>query len=152
MVYIVMMYRRISLAGLLLFSATSQGRQEDDFSFIVLADWHGAESFAKKGDAAKGYQEHLKSIKHIRETYGGELVMLPGDSNTGKWTSKSFRDLFDPSLTANQVVLTAGRRCYATMKKLFQEGGYGEILMAMVRLEKLLHQDLLPAFLILRVL
>ena len=126
---------RLSVLFLVLFDAGAQERKDEPFSFIVLADWHGAESFATKGVSANGYQEHLQAIQHIKANYGGELVIFPGDTNTGKWTNKQFRDLFDPSLTPKQVVLSAGKKCYRTMKKLFREGGYDELLIAMVRLK-----------------
>ena len=127
-----MAYTSISILVSIILTVTIQARQEESFSFIVLADWHGAESFATKGASGKGYQEHLKNIQHIRHTYGGELVIFPGDTNTGKWTERSFTESFDPSLTANQVVLRAGRKCYRTVKKLFKEGGYDKILTGMV--------------------
>ena len=102
-----MAYRSISILVSIILAVNIHVRQEESFSFTVLADWHGAESFATKGASGNGYQEHLKTIQHIRDTYGGEFVIFPGDTNTGKWTERSFTELFDTALTANQVVLRA---------------------------------------------
>ena len=54
----------------------------DDWSFLVIADWHGAEGFSIHRDRSPGYDAALKVLSHIKVNYGGELVMLPGDSNT----------------------------------------------------------------------
>ena len=106
-------------------------RSQDSWSFIVLADWHGAETFATKpGNTSKAWKNSLQTIKHIKENYGGDLVMLPGDSNNGKWDTESFIDIINPDFTAEEAVLQAGRNCYSTVKNLFNEGGYDRMLMA----------------------
>mmetsp|Transcript_6269 Transcript_6269/g.7943 ORF Transcript_6269/g.7943 Transcript_6269/m.7943 type:complete len:512 (+) Transcript_6269:47-1582(+) len=105
---------------------------EDPWSFIVLADWHGAETFATKpGDTSKAWKNSLGTIKYIKEKYGGDLIMLPGDSNAGKWDRQEFIDKLDPTLTPQEAVLHAGENCYSTMKELFQQGGYDEMLMCL---------------------
>ncbi len=104
---------------------------DEAWSFIVLADWHGGETFAvKPGKNSKTWLRSLATIKHIKENYGGELVILPGDSNSGKWTDQEFIDKFDPTLTPKKSVLKAGKNCYNTVKNLFFAGGYDTILMA----------------------
>jgi hypothetical protein len=104
---------------------------EESWSFIVLADWHGAETYAvKPGTASKTWKRSLNTIQHIHENYGGDFVMLPGDSNNGEWDTQEFVDKLDPSLTPQEAVLQAGKNCYGTAKQLFTEGGYDKILMA----------------------
>ena len=57
--------------------------------------------------------------------------MLPGDTNGGKWDGPEFAaKLGDPSLTPKQAVLKASHSCYGTVKKLFAEGGYDKLLVA----------------------
>ncbi len=104
----------------------------EQWSFIVLADWHGAESFATKpGTNSKAWKRSLGAIKHIRETYGGDLVILPGDSNNGEWDTQDFIDKINPNFTPEEAVRQAGKNCYSTVKNLFSEGGYDLILMAL---------------------
>jgi len=110
-------------------------KAEDQWSFLVLADWHGAESFAVyPGSNSDIYSSHLQTIRHIKRTYGNDefdLVVLPGDSNTGKWDEQEFNDKLDSSLLPQEAILQAGRNCYGTMKDLFSEGGFGTMLMAL---------------------
>lgn len=65
---------------------------QESWSFIVLADWHGAESFATKPviddedgqseeDANEAYHASVDILSHIKDNYGGDLVLLPGDTN-----------------------------------------------------------------------
>ena len=89
------------------------------------------ETFATKpGISSKTWQRALGTIKHIKEEFGGELVMLPGDSNSGQWDTEKFIDKINPSFTAEEAILQAGRNCFGTVKNLFNEGGYDRILMA----------------------
>jgi hypothetical protein len=116
---------------LLIINVITSTNSEEPWSFIVLADWHGAESFAKRpGTASEAWSNSLGTINHIKQNYGGDLVLLPGDSNTGEWDTEEFIDKFDPSLTPQEAVLEAGKNCYGTVKNLFSEGGYKDILMA----------------------
>lgn len=62
-------------------SIAKTARGSDDWSFLVIADWHGAEFFAIHRDRSKGYEAAVKVLSHIKDNYGGELVLLPGDSN-----------------------------------------------------------------------
>jgi len=72
-------------------------------------------------------------LKHIKQTHGGEFVMIPGDTNQGKWFASSFaKKLGDPSLTPKEAVGIASRGCYGTLRKIFQEVGYDEYHAPMV--------------------
>jgi hypothetical protein len=110
---------------------------EDPWSFIVIADPHIAETFASKNETHPwyhmSYTKHLSKIKHIKEMYSGELLLIPGDTNGGKWYSPSFaRDkLGNASLTAEEAVKIASHGCYGTLRKLFKEGGYDNLLVAL---------------------
>jgi hypothetical protein len=119
---------------------------EDLWSFIVIADWHGAESFAlnpvndetsttninKNGENA--YADTLGVLKHINKNYGGELVVMPGDTNNGKWHEDKVRNRLEKKLevtemTTNEAIAIAGENCYSTSKRLFSEAGYDKILL-----------------------
>ncbi|GFH44387.1 hypothetical protein CTEN210_00861 [Chaetoceros tenuissimus] len=107
---------------------------EEEWSFITLADWHGAESFAVDPSTSSiNYQNHLSTISYVKQNYGGDLIILPGDTNNGKWDRQQFRDKLDPNggMTEQQVILQAGRNCYSTMKNLFTESGFENMLVAL---------------------
>jgi len=103
----------------------------DNWSFIILADWHNAEDFAiNPGRNSKGWKRIYDSVRYMYDTYEGDLVVLPGDSNNGKWDTKTFAEKYKPDITVQERVLEAGRNCYGTMKDLFAQAGYDTILMA----------------------
>ena len=103
---------------------------EEPWSFIVLADWHNAEPFAIKRDNATAYERIFGQVDHVKKTYGGDLVILPGDSNSGRWDTEEFARMFKPDLDVKERVLEAGRNCYGTMRNMFKNAGYDQILMA----------------------
>jgi len=113
---------------MVLYSVTAE---EEPWSFIVLADWHNAEPFARKpGNGTDPWNKLYDQIHYVKETYGGDLVVLPGDSNNGKWDTKEFAIKFESELEVRDRILQAGRNCYGTTKKLFKEAGYEHMLMA----------------------
>jgi len=121
----------VYLLQLSLFFGVSQSADADEWSFIVLADWHGAERFAIfPGEITTNWYDNLDQIKNLKQTYGGDLIILPGDTNNGKWDTEEFAEKFEPKLTVKQRVLQAGRNCYGTMRNLFREAGYETILVA----------------------
>ncbi len=118
------------------------------WSFVVFADWHGAEQFAvypltgNVTDTSSfittenydGYPNYLRVLKHIYDIYGGDLAILPGDSNVGKWQKKAFlrklrREGGLKGIGWREAIEVAGENCYSTMKRLFAEGGYNVSLM-----------------------
>jgi len=69
-------------------------------------------------------------VHHVKQSYGGELVVLPGDSANGKWDTEEFAKKFKPHIKVKNRVLQAGRNCYGTMRALFTDAGYEQILIA----------------------
>jgi len=69
-------------------------------------------------------------FKYINQTYGGDLVFAPGDSNGGKWYEEEYMAKHYPGLTPEEVVMEAGKNCYGRMKHLFTEAGYDQLLIA----------------------
>jgi len=106
-------------------------QSEEEWSFLVLADWHGGEYFAINPEKGSHYQLHLNHFKYIKENFGGDMMILPGDSQTGHWFKDEFIQQLDPTLQENPeaAVLQAGDNCYGTMRKLFKESGYNRVLM-----------------------
>ena len=102
------------------------------WDLLVFADFHGAETFSIEPDTTKNimYQTHLDTLTYIHDTYGGERVLLPGDSNTGKWHLSSYRDQHFPSLSIKETIYQASLNCYTTLRKLFNEAGFDDIDMA----------------------
>ena len=74
--------------------------------------------------------EDIAAVKAIKQNFGGELMLLPGDSNGGHWDTPAFIKKFEPGLKAEEAILKAGRLCYTGMIKAFKKGGYSKLLMA----------------------
>ncbi len=113
---------------------STKSKADEAWSFIALADWHGGEPFALyPGESSETWIKSLETLTYIKQNYGGdsiELIILPGDTNNGKWDEQEFIKKLDPSLLPQQAVLTAGRNCYSTMKKLFSSAGFETMLVA----------------------
>jgi len=104
---------------------------DDSWSFLVVADWHHAEPFVKNpGNQTDHFQARLQEIQHVHQTYQGDLVVLPGDSNDGKWQKPEFAQQFLPELTVPERIVQAGKNCYGTMREVWAQGGYNTMLMA----------------------
>jgi hypothetical protein len=112
----------------------NESRAEETWSFIALADWHGGESFALyPGEDSEVWTKNLETLNYIKQNYGGDsidLMILPGDTNNGKWDTSEFIKKLDPSLSPQEAVLTAGRNCYSSIKDLFSSGGFQTMLLA----------------------
>ncbi|WP_019028904.1 LamG domain-containing protein [Colwellia piezophila] len=101
--------------------------------FISLADWHWAEKYIM-GDRYEEHKtavdENIATLKWMKQKHGGDLIILPGDSNGGHWDTPKFIKKFNKKLTAKQSILQAGELCYAGMIDTFERGGYSNLLMA----------------------
>jgi len=122
-----------------IFSVYTAQMINSEWTYIVLADWHGAENGAETfaiepsdgSSPSELFDEQKRVLQHIYDNYGGELVVLPGDSNSGKWHEESFREKFDkPLMTPEEVIAMAGRNCYSTVRNLFEAVGYNKIFVA----------------------
>ena len=79
-----------------LFSVNAEGKQ---WSFIVLADWHNTEHFARNLDNKTVWNTFYDQIHYVNQTYSGDLVLLPSDSTTGKWDTEEFAKKIRLNLT-----------------------------------------------------
>ncbi|MCH8216454.1 MAG: hypothetical protein IH892_06745 [Planctomycetes bacterium] len=105
-------------------------RAEEPWRFINLADWHGAEKYVYSNRLAGRPDSNVDSLRMLKENYGGELVMMPGDACRGHWDTKQHIKSFNPALTPAEAILQSGERCYAGMVNAFNEAGYSKLLMA----------------------
>jgi len=101
--------------------------------FLALADWHLGEKyiFRRNEDLI---QNDEKILEHLKETYGGELILIPGDTNAGFWDKESFVDklseYLDRDLSPADAVLEAGNLCYSGLLSTFRSAGYSKVLVA----------------------
>ena len=104
------------ISSLLLYyvlTATARAEETSQWKFLALADFHGAETFATKpGFESDSWKKSLGTLKYIQESYGGELVLLPGDTQNGKWTEDSFIEKINSNLSPQEAVLLAGRSVF----------------------------------------
>ena len=105
-------------------------RAEESWRFLALADWHLAEIYVQPSKYPGGEAYSIAGLKMLKENYGGELVMLPGDSNVGHWDRENFIKGFKPGLTPAESIRQAGELCYTGMVGAFNEAGYSTLLMA----------------------
>ena len=116
------------IAVLLLMQSTV--RAEESWRFITLADWHLAELYVQPNRFPGGKEQNVAGLKMLKAQYGGELVMLPGDSNGGHWDTEQFIKSFKPGLAPAESILQAGELCYTGMAGAFKEAGYSRLLIA----------------------
>jgi len=116
------------ITALLLMQST--GRSEEPWRFLTLADWHIAEVYVHPNEYPEMMEEISAGLKMLKANYGGELVMLPGDSNKGHWDTPAFIKTFKRGLTPAQSILQVGELCYSGMVDAFKEAGYSKLLMA----------------------
>ncbi|NQY62802.1 MAG: metallophosphoesterase [Alteromonadaceae bacterium] len=121
-----------------LFSVLAHGTEtidnkSDSWRFISLADWHWGEKYVM-GNRKQGFEadveDNIATLKWMKQGFGGELILLPGDSNTGHWGMPKFIKKFNANLSPKQAILQAGKRSYAGMIDTFQRGGYDKLIMA----------------------
>jgi hypothetical protein len=118
----------------LLLALTSLVQAEDSWRFLLLADWHSAEKYTQLEknpewlDAA--IAEDVATVNMFKTNYGGELILMPGDSNGGHWDRPAFIKKNFPGATPEESILEAGRLCYSGMIKAFKDGGYSKLIMA----------------------
>ena len=111
----------------------------DTWSFIVLADWHGAESFAVKADLEPlergAYSDMSKIFQDFKALHDPDLILLPGDTQTGHWHEEWFQlylqDMLDMTgLTTNETIQIAAENCYSNVKRIFKQSGFDKVLLA----------------------
>ena len=112
----------------------AQVEYTDFWRFIVLSDWHSAEKYVFSQNVNDITQDE-KVISYLSNNYGGEFVLIPGDTNSGGWTRDSFKERFlgatgEKYMSPQEIVLAAGSRCYGGMLRTFRVAGYAQVLLA----------------------
>ena len=118
-------------AILLLFCVLSSASA---WSFVAFADFHGTNSFSfnrfDNGDTDEEkteWNKKLAVLRSINATYGGDMVLLPGDVNSyGNLETKVFAD--ELGLPEDTAVYVGAFNCYSNVRKLFKEAGYDKVL------------------------
>jgi len=115
-------------SSLVIFS-TITAVQAEDWSFMVLADFHGSNQYTNYPLQDGQTDEKVETIRSIGQTYGGELALLPGDSNSyGGKPTQEFVDKFGG--TPEEAVYQGAYNCYTSVRKMFGMAGYKTLLAA----------------------
>ena len=123
----------LTLRALLAILATSAfvcAEDESSWKFMVMSDMHAFERYAPYPDKSDLSNRQESVLSNIKNTYGGDLIILPGDTQSGKWNVPAWINKHFPGLSAEEAVYKAGMNCYSTMKKVFAKSGYDKILVA----------------------
>ena len=112
-------------------NVSATGDIESPWDYLVMSDWHGAEFYAHSpGSQSDLYKKQLVTLTGIHDKFGGDLVILPGDTNDGKWFRTEWINKFFPGLPPKEAVWKGGINCYSTIKSLFAESGYETFFLA----------------------
>jgi len=99
----------------------------------VMPDQHVFTPFSFDKDSEetqKIWTESLRILKAMKEDYGGDLVLISGDS--AQYGNLSLGDIqaMTGIAEAGQAVYTAGVTCYRMIRELFKAAGFDELLVA----------------------
>jgi len=129
---------------------------EDAWRFISLPDWHSAEKYVtkwetgtvenKSGWGDKGYASYddyraamvaadSNKLADVNACFGGELIVMPGDTQSGHWDTTAFQNTFKSipeysGYSSSDVIVEAGHLVYSGLKEGFAGGGYTNLLIA----------------------
>lgn len=122
---------------------------EDPWRFIGFADWHTAEKYVSVWESAwtgAGFDSYaayradrqagdIAKLTTVQNTFGGELVVIAGDTQGGNWDSTSFQTNFKTvaeyaNYSTSEVIIEAGHFCYSGMQEAFATAGYPQMLVA----------------------
>ena len=105
---------------------------EESWSFLVMTDIHAFTpfSFNPDNETEPVWIESKKILKGIKQEYGGELVMMTGDSASygGMSNQKIVDKLGISGIATEESIYKAGLNCYKTVRKLFRTAGYDTLL------------------------
>ena len=100
---------------------------------LVLSDWHLGEKYVFNYKPDEVVND-ITIINHLKKQYGGDLILIPGDTNAGFWAKESFREEMSADIgypiSQENAVLEAGKRCYKGLLSSFRHGGYWKVLVA----------------------
>ncbi len=109
----------------------------DDWTFLVMSDIHDFTDFSwanlEENKKTNQWYQISNIMKKIKRSYGGELVILPGDQvSYGKVSLQTFVDNLSDrggnQLSPQTAIYKGARYCYKSMLALFEEVGYDTVL------------------------
>ena len=106
----------------------------DLWSFLVMPDQHVFTPFSFGGldapDSQEVWNESKMVLQHIRSNFGGDLVMMSGDSaGYGSVNNDEFAEkLGYPIEQVDEAIYEGGKNCYRAIRNLFNISGYDTIL------------------------
>ena len=111
----------------LLILSTINVVQAEDWSFMVFADFHGSNQYTNYPLQYGQTDEKVETIRSIGQAYGGELALLPGDSNSyGGKPTQEFLDKFGG--TPEEAVYQGAYNCYSSVRRMFRMAGFKTLL------------------------
>jgi len=124
------------LVFLLLGLGSCEKTQVETWRFINIPDYHNAEGLSKNLPVREQrIAEHTELFKQMKERYGGELIIMPGDCNSGHWYREAYLKDFKSypdylNYNTDQVILESSRLCYEGLCDIVKNSGYDNFLMA----------------------
>jgi len=113
---------------------TSSGPTLELWKFVVFADVHSFTPFSYIDNPIDApnvmtWSEITPIVQNIKTTYGGELIMMPGDmvSYGGRTTEQIKKAYGHPDLTDNQVIYQITKNAARNTRYLFDQNGWNGI-------------------------
>lgn len=129
----------VVLAATLPFNASraelTRPHKADPWRFLLMSDVSIAEKYIMlRPENVIGVERDINRLKTIKEVFGGELVLIPGDTNTGRWDRDRFIQRFDyvygAQASMEARIKLAGQKSYSGLLDVFRQGGYETVLVA----------------------
>jgi len=145
----------VVLASVFTTSSFAEVDRSETWRWINLADWHSAEKYVQvwktsakgmktRGWGEKGYaslevyenamrSRNVALISRIKKDYGGELMVIPRDTQAGHWERPEFRASMRsvyPGLSDVAIVIQASHLRYGGVCNAFTKAGYDTMLVA----------------------
>lgn len=130
------MRKFVLFASLTLLTMYSVAQNFDTWRFINIPDYHNSEDLSLNIRAREQrIAEQIEQFRNVKQRFGGELIIMPGDCNSGHWYREKYLKKFKShpdyrNLTTEEVILEASRLCYSGLWDIVHNGGYEHFLMA----------------------
>ena len=119
------------------FSEPSASETRGPWRFVVMPDLHNAEQYLHRdgiltppAERARQRDAHTRLYAQIREELGGEIAVLPGDTNAGHWHRPDFASYFRPEASPEARVMAAGEIVYGNLRDAMLDAGFDDIVFA----------------------
>ncbi|TLX78171.1 hypothetical protein E9993_00365 [Labilibacter sediminis] len=125
-----------TIIGISLFKGNCNAQKFETWRFINIPDYHNAEGLSRNIPAREQrIAAQTEQFKSMKKRHGGELIIMPGDCNSGHWYRPKYLKQFKSNpdyayYNTKQVILEASRLCYSGLLDIVHNGGYEHFLMA----------------------